>query len=69
MRFLRQGFCLPPVRRRLWRESREIPEGREGDGDGIQRLAREGFAAGVIPSEGPGKDRGATRAIEAGCAG
>ena len=28
MRFLRQGFCLPPVLRRLWRESREIPAER-----------------------------------------
>ena len=33
MRFLRQGFCLPPVARRLWRESREIPEGRADDGE------------------------------------
>jgi hypothetical protein len=28
LRFLRQGFCLPPVLRRLWRESREIPAER-----------------------------------------
>ena len=64
MRFLRQGFCLPPVSRRLWRESREIPEGGEGDGDGILASRREGFAAAVIPSGGPGKDRGATRAFD-----
>lgn len=36
LRFLRQGFCLPPVLRRLWRESREIPRVRTA-GIGKQR--------------------------------
>lgn len=38
MRFLRQGFCLPPVLRRLWRESREIPAGADG-GIGKKRVS------------------------------
>ena len=39
LRFLRQGFCLPPVLRRLWRESREIPEGGADGGDREKRVS------------------------------
>lgn len=31
-RFLRHGFCLPPVARRLWSESREIPADTQAGG-------------------------------------
>lgn len=45
MRFLRHGFCLPPVLRRLWRESREIPgvRGRRGSGKTGQHVC-DGWA-------------------------
>ena len=41
LRFLRQGFCLPPVSRRLWRESREIPAGADGGDREKTRQRRE----------------------------
>ena len=56
--FLRQGFCLPPVARRLWSESREIPVRRGGQMRGSARvsarLERKIVHAGRIPAREAG---------------